>query len=325
MNNFKDKRVLVTGATGFIGSHLVRRLLIEGAEVHILIREGSNCYRIKDVMQNLIVWQGELRDYNSIVHCIRNSKPQVIYHLAAYRNVKRDLNLVDSMIDTNVKGVMGLLKTIAETDNFLECFVNTGTCEEYGDGATPFHEEQREMPVSSYSASKVAATYFCQMVYKTVGLPIVTLRPFLTYGAYQDIDLFIPSLIYHCLIKKDFKMTEGSQTREFNYIDDIVQAYILAVVSPGVIGETINIGNGLEYRIKDVAENIVKMMGNPIRLLVNTLSKRPGETAHFYCDNKKAKSLLNWSPRIGLQEGLERTISWYKNNLEGINNLNDQI
>lgn len=318
LNPLKNKRVLVTGATGFIGSHLVRRLLIEGAEVHILVRKGSNCYRISDVIRNLIIWHGELKDYSSIDYCIKNSKPQIIYHLAADRNVKRDLNLIDSIIDTNVKGTIYLLKAVVETDTPLECFVNTGTSEEYGDGFTPFHEEQREVPVSPYSASKVAATYFCQMIHKTVGLPVVILRPFLTYGPYQDIDMFIPSLISHCISGKDFPMTEGSQTREFNYVDDIVEAYLLASTCPNAIGEIINVGNGLEYSIKDVAEKIVKMMGNPIRLLVGALPKRPGEATHFFCDNKKAISLLNWSPVIELEEGLKRTIDWDRNHFKDI-------
>jgi nucleoside-diphosphate-sugar epimerase len=151
------------------------------------------------------------------------------------------------------------------------------------------------------------------MMFKTMELPIITLRPFLTYGPYQDTDMFIPSLLYHCLNGKDFPMTEGTQTREFNYIDDIVDAYLLAATCRDAIGEVINIGNGIEYKIKDIAEKIVKMIGNPIRLLIGAISKRPGETSHFFCSNEKAKRLLGWSPKVGLDEGLEKTIRWYRN------------
>ncbi|MEW6214096.1 MAG: NAD-dependent epimerase/dehydratase family protein, partial [Nitrospirota bacterium] len=244
-----------------------------------------------------------------------DSRPQILFHLAALKDVRRDLELIEPMIDINIKGTMNLLRGVIEEKITLECFINTGSSEEYGDGSAPFNESQREIPVSPYSASKVAATYFCQMLYKTLKLPIVTLRPFLTYGPYQDTDMFIPSLIHHCLEGKDFPMTEGDQTREFTYIDDIVEAYLLAAGCPQAVGEVINIGNGIEYRIKDIAERIVSMMGNPIRLLIGALPKRHGETKHSFCSDEKAKNLLGWFPKIGLNEGLERTINWYKKDI----------
>lgn len=310
---FKERAILITGATGFIGSHLARRLLEEGAEVHVLLKKDSNQFRIQDILGNLTVWYGDLRDYPSICLCIKNSRPQIIFHLAALRDVSRDLELIEPMIDINLKGTMNLLRGGLKEKVPLERFINTGTSEEYGDGTAPFREDQREMPVSPYSASKVAVTYFCHMLYKTIGLPIVTLRPFIVYGPFQDTDMFIPSLIKHCLEGKDFPMTEGDQTREFTYIDDIIEAYLLAARSPEAVGGVINIGNGVEHRIRDVAEKVVRMMGNPIRLLIGALPKRPGETKHLFCSNENAKNLLGWSPKISLDEGLERTITWYKN------------
>ncbi|MEW6001032.1 MAG: SDR family NAD(P)-dependent oxidoreductase [Nitrospirota bacterium] len=313
LRSLKDKVILVTGAAGFIGSHLTRRLIGEGAEVHVLISRNSNQFRIQDITKDLKIWYGDVRDYPSVSFCIKNSKPQIIFHLAAFRNVKRDPELIDTVINVNIKGTLNLLQRVLEEKVDLECFVNTGASEEYGDGETPFSEDQREMPVSPYSASKVAVTHFCQMLCKTMGLPIVTVRPFLTYGPFQDTDMFIPSLIHHCLQKKDFAMTEGDQTREFNYVDDVVEAFLLAAVSREALGEVINIGNGIEYRIRDVAEKIVLMMGSPIKLLIGALPKRPGENRHFFCINEKARRLLGWVPRISLDEGLERTIKWYKN------------
>lgn len=309
---FKGKVVLVTGAAGFIGSHLTRRLLEEGAEVHVLLKKGSNQFRIQDILGNLNICYGDLRDHESIYSCIKNSRPQIVFHLAATRDVRRDLELINPVIDINIKGTINLLRGIYEEKINIECFVNTGSSEEYGDGIAPFKEEQREKPVSPYSAGKVAVTYFCQMIYKTMGIPIVSLRPFLTYGPAQDTDMFIPSLIQYCIEGKDFPMTEGDQTREFNYVDDVVEAYLLAARCPDAIGKIINVGNGLEYKIKDIAKNIVLKMGNPIRLLIGALPKRPGEAKHFFSDNRKARKILGWSPKIDLDEGLKRTINWYK-------------
>jgi len=150
-----------------------------------------------------------------------------------------------------------------------------------------------------------------------MGLPIVTLRPFLAYGPYQDADvMFIPSLIDHCLKGKDFPMTTGDQTREFNYIDDVVDAYLLAAQCRNVAGKIINIGNGIEYRLKDVADRIVQITGSSIQLLAGAISKRPGETEHFFCSNEKAKRLLGWGPKTKLDTGLRKTVAWYRRHSE---------
>jgi UDP-glucose 4-epimerase len=319
MKSLKGKAVLVTGSNGFIGSHLSRKLLEEGAEVHVFLKKDTNQFRIQDLISELTLWYGDLRDYQSICSCIRNSKPQIIFHLAALLNVNRTPELIEPMIDINIKGTLNFLRGVIEEKIDLESFINTGSSEEYGNGLVPFNENQREIPVSPYSASKVATTYFCQMLHKSMELPIVTLRPFLVYGPSQDTHMFIPSLIQHCLEGKDFPMTEGDQTREFNYIDDTVDAYIHAAVSRDAIGEVINIGNGIEYSIKDVAEKIVHIMGDPIRLLIGALPKRPGETKHFFCSNKKVKELLGWSSKISLEEGLARTINWYRDFFKRLN------
>lgn len=311
----KDKRVLITGATGFIGSHLVKRLVMVGANVNILVKKEDDCFHIQDILKGLNVWCGDLKEYQSVYSCVADVRPQIVFHLAASRDVTRDIKLVDQMIDINVKGTINLLKAILERKVALDCFINTGTCEEYGDAPVPFCEDHREVPVSPYSASKVATSYFCQMIHRTEGLPIVTLRPFLTYGPHQDIDMFIPSVIYHCLRGKDFSMTAGDQTREFNYITDIVDAYLLAATNKAVFGQIINIGNGVEFRIKEVAQKIIQITGSSIRLLAGKLPKRAGEASRFFCCNDKAKNILGWLPKVDLDSGLKETIQWYMDNL----------
>lgn len=314
ISSFTNKNVLITGANGFIGSHLARRLVKEGASVNIFVRENSNQFRIKDILSNLKVWYGDIRDYISVNECIQNSRPLIIFHLAAMRDVAREVGLIDLMIDINLKGTMNIVRAVIENRIKLESFVNTGSSEEYGNGTAPFSEEQREQPVSPYSASKVAATYFCQMIHKSMGFPSVTLRPFLTYGSEQDVDMFIPSLIQHCLEKKDFQMTSGDQTRDFVFVDDVVDAYMLAAATPNAIGNIFNIGSGIEYTIKEVAEMILDMTGAPIKLLLGSLQKRPGETSHFFCKNRRSEELLGWSPKTGLKEGVQKTIDWHKAN-----------
>ena len=310
---FNKKTVLITGANGFIGSHLTKRLVEEGASVSIFVRENSDHSRIKDLEDHVRTWHGDIRDYASVNNCIQNSRPRIIFHLAGIRDVTRDIGLIDPMIDANLKGTMNIVRAVIESRIKLKSFVNTGSSEEYGDGEAPFSEDQREVPVSPYSASKVAATYFCQMLHKSMGFPSVTLRPFLTYGPGQSLDMFIPSLIKHCIDGKNFKMTKGDQTREFNYVDDVVEAFLIASVKRNAYGTVLNVGNGIEYSIKDIAEKIKHMMESNIKLLIGVLPKRPGETTHFYCNNQRSRNILGAYAEIGLDEGLQKTINWYKN------------
>ncbi len=304
--------VLVTGANGFIGSHLSRYLVNLNADVHVFVRESSDRSRIRDREDRLTVWHGDITDYSSVLRCLANAKPKIIFHLAAVRDVARDIRLLDPMFSINLTGTINLFRAVQEAGIFPACVVNTGSSEEYGKGQAPFLESQREMPVSPYSASKAASTHLAQMAYKSLGMPVVTLRPFLAYGPEQDTDMFVPSLIRHCLEKKDFRMTSGDQTRDFVYIEDVVDAYLRAAFSNSAIGEVINIGSGIEYRIRDIAEKILQKMGNPIQLIIGAREKRQGEADHFFCSNKKAYDALGWSPKTDINEGLDRTIAWFR-------------
>lgn len=305
-STLRNTKVLVSGISGFIGSHLTRRLVKEGASVFGLVRNKSNLSRIQDLKNQIKLHCADLRDFGSIQKVVHDIKPEKVFHLAAYVDVSRSFEVVDEMIEVNIKGTLNLLRALDGIDH--NCFINTGTCEEYGDNPVPFREDQKPNPVSPYSASKVATTMFCQMLYKTQGLPIVTLRPFLTYGPGQESNMLIPSLIKKVLKGEVFEMTKGEQTREFNYVDDIVDGFVRASVTPGAVGEIINIGNGLEYRIRDVVEMILKLMDSPIKPKFGALAYRPGEAWHFCCDNTKAREILGWRPRVNLQDGLKMTI-----------------
>lgn len=315
MSNLNDVRVLVTGANGFVGSHLTRRLIKENADIFVFARDNN---KIKDISNKITSYNIDITKFHDVKEIVAKIQPEKIYHLAAFNDVRRLPSLMDKLIQVNVQGTVNLLNAL---DDRYDCFVNTGTCEEYGNGAAPFVEEQLPMPVSPYSASKVAATMICHMYNKTLGRPIVNIRPFLTYGPNQDATMLIPQVITSCLSKKTFKMTKGEQTRDFNYVEDVVDAYIKASTTKSAIGEVINIGSGKESKIIDVVEKIVKMMKNPIEIKVGALPCRPGEVMHFYSNNTKAKKILGWHPKIDLDEGLRRTIKWYTENweLRGVN------
>ena len=310
MNDFKNLNVLVTGATGFIGSNLVRSLLQKGAKVSILKRPKSSVWRLKDIIARIKILEADLRDKHRLQLALKNSDNRVIFHLAACVKRERSVSLIRENLETNVWGTINLIDCMAKWD--IKSFVNTGTCDEYGDNPVPFHEKQRECPLSPYAASKVAASHYCQMLTRTTAFPIVTLRPFLTYGPYQTGEMLIPDVVTSCLKSQPIKATKGQQTREFHYISDIIDGFLLAATNKKAIGEIIDLGTGEEYAVKEVVEMIVKLTDYRLKWRLGDLPYRENEMFHFYCRGEKARKLLKWRPKISFNDGLTKTIEWYK-------------
>jgi UDP-glucose 4-epimerase len=315
VGSVRDARVLVTGACGFIGSHLTRRLVAEGAEVHAMTSEVSSVFprRLLDLRGSIEVHEGNLMDRSAMDAIVRSARPAFIFHLGAYTHVGKSWQRVDECIQANIQGTMNLLQALADTG--YERFVNTGTSEIYGDIEVPFREDAIVNPISPYSVSKYAAERFCRLFQRAYGWPIVLLRPFNAYGPAQTPDRVIPEIIVRALRKEPLAMTQGRQTREFNYVEDLTEGFLLAATTPGVEGEIFNIGGGEEISMRDVATTILDLMGNPIEPQFGALPERPTEIMRMYCDSSKARDRLGWAPGHTLREGLERTIDWYRTEL----------
>ncbi len=310
MKPLKGSTVLVTGGLGFIGSHLVHRLLVEGCEVHVF--GNTETHNVSDILNKIKIHKVDLRRFDDVKREVGRIKPVKIFHLASYVNVSRTLD-PEMMIENNFGGTVNLLKAAESVD--YDCFINTGTCEEYGTNPVPFTEDQVPNPVSPYSVSKVKTTIFCQSYQKETGRPVITLRPFLTYGPFQRNNFLISYVITSALFGNEIKTTKGEQAREFNYVSDIIEGYVLASMSGCAVGEIINIGNGKEYKIRDVISKILAIVGSKVKV-DNSLPYREGEAMHFYCSNEKARRLLGWQPKVSLDEGLNKTIEWYKQKFE---------
>jgi len=308
--SWQGTRVLVTGAGGFIGSHLVKRLVHEGAHVQVLLRKNSQIWRIKDIIDHLVVWEADLTDLSSLQHIIPRSNPQIIFHLASFTDVSRSWDLIDPTIKNNLLGTVNFLMAL-EKSNF-EVFIQVGSSDEYGNAPSPLKEEQRESPLSPYSFSKAACTLFGRMLTTTFDLPITTVRLFATYGPLQDSAMFIPSAISALLLKREFKMTRGEHKREFNYVDDVVEALVKVAVCREAQGELLNLGSGIPYRVKDVMDILKELMGGDSQVKVGAVPYRKGEAMECFCSNQKIKGLTGWSPRVSLTEGLRVTVEWYK-------------
>ena len=307
--SLQGKNVLVTGGAGFIGSHLAERLIKEKASVSIIKEKASDTLSVDSFKEKLKMYDCDLKDYGSVKKVLRTVQPDIIFHLASFTSPERDVNF-SFVVKNNFFGTVNLIKALRGK---FELFINTGTCEEYGNGPVPFDEEQLPISVSPYSLSKIITTYYCGMLHATYNLPVITLRPFLTYGPRQrNSRMLIPSSILNSLKNEPLKMTKGEQTRDFIHVNDVVEGYILTAKSKKAIGEVINIGSGKEYKIKDIVQKIYGLVGSKAKPLIGALPYRTGETMHFYCSNKKAKKILGWSPTISLEDGLKETVDWYK-------------
>ena len=311
------KHIFITGGTGFIGSHLVRRLIRDGNDVHVFHRAGSSFRRIADSIHDATLWQGDLGDFESVLSILKAVKPDTIYHLAGSTDVRildDNWTQIDKSIADNVVGSLNLVRAAQLSGSGIQRFIRTGGLEEYGRGPVPYDENQREAPVSPYSASQVAVTHYCRMLSDYTHFRMITLRPALVYGPDQSDAFFIPSLIRHCLRDADFIMTSGEQYRDFIYISDLVDALIRCGQAALESDEIINVGSGGKHKIIHVAQRISELTGSRAKFVIGDLAARPSEIQELYCKIEKAQALLKWSPRVSMEDGLQQTIQWFKKN-----------
>jgi len=312
-NFWNGRRVFVTGATGFIGSHLVRRLIGYGCQVGVLLRQRSNTLRIDDVMGQLQPLEGDLLEAEKLKSLVQDFAPSHVFHLAAY-GVDRPLESVTDSVQVNVQGTVNLLEACRAVN--LERLVYIGTCYEYGDGSSPCKEDQPVAPINYYAASKAAGWLFCRLYQRLFDLPVVTVRPFQAYGPYQGCRLLIPYVITSALRGEDLHLTRGEQIRDYVFIDDVIDGMIKAATTDAAVGQTINLGSGIGVTVRKVVEMVLEILGWPVEAQFGALEYRAGEVWDLRADRRRARELLNWEPMVGLEDGLQRTVDWYKSHLE---------
>jgi nucleoside-diphosphate-sugar epimerase len=308
------KRVLVTGASGFIGSHVVRRLLAKGAQVAAMTRSVSAVtpVRLVDVADRIELVEADAADRSSLESLARSLSPEFVVHLAAFTHVGKSFERVEENIRTNIHGTVNLLQALAAG---CERVVFVGTSEIYGDAPVPFAEDDPVRPVSPYAVSKYAAERYCLMFHHAYGWPITCLRPFNAYGPWQTPDRIIPETILTALRGGELAMTEGHQTREFNYVEDLAEGIVAALSASDIDGELVNLGCGTDISLRALATRILELMESSLTPAFGALPYRPTEIWRMYCDSSRARAWLGWQPRHSLDEGLAKTISWYRDEL----------
>jgi dTDP-glucose 4,6-dehydratase len=323
----KNKKILVTGADGFIGSHLVELLVESGCQVRAFCLYNSFgtwgwLDHVSDYTKNNIeIFLGDVRDPNGVKTAAKNC--DLIFHLAALIGIPYSYHSPDTYIDTNVKGTLHVVQ--AARDLGIEKIIHTSTSEVYGTAQfvpiTELHPLQGQSP---YSASKIGADQIAMSFYTSFNTPVSIARPFNTYGPRQSARAVIPTIITQIASgKKKINLGSLQPTRDFTYVKDTAHGFLAIAESDKSIGEVINIGTNFEVSIAQTAELIAEMMGANVEFATDTQRIRPekSEVERLWADNQKAKNLLNWQPVFsgidGFKRGLENTISWFldKNNL----------
>lgn len=308
-----NKRVyLITGATGFIGSCLLRELITKNERVHIILRRGAKLWRIKDLLGKTNVHFNNLSNLDKLSKLVNKIRPDVIYHLATYGAYPSQSN-ADLCIKTNINGTWNLLNATANID--YELFVNTGSSSEYGFKMSPMKENDFLEPASYYAVTKSSQTLLCSYFAKKTKKPVVTLRLFSVYGSYEDGDRFIPTLLKSLYFHKKMNLVSPNIARDWIYVDDVVDAYLLVNELNKYGGEVFNIGTGIQKTIEEVVELAAEATGEKTIFKWKGMKNRIWDTDYWVADTSKTAKLLKWSPKVNLAQGLLLTWRWFKNNL----------
>ncbi len=305
-------KVLVTGATGFIGACLARYLVEQGYDVHIFTRRASNKWRIADVLNRLTEHEVDLRSASSVEQIIRDIRPQIICHLAAHGSVVAHVD-ANALFESNFIGTVNLLRSCEKVG--FDCFINTGSLFEYGLKSEPMEESDLIAPLGDYGVSKAASTLYCRSEAIGKELPIVTLRLFTTFGPWDDAKRLIPYVIKSFLRGKQPELSTPQSVRDFIFIDDVLTAYN-AVVKKPIRGEVFNIGSGIQHPIGEVVAVLQDIVGTGLGPLWGARVPQRAEPVKCVASIKKAEAQLGWRPSITLRHGLVRTVEWMRNNLE---------
>ncbi len=322
---WKNKTVLVTGAGGFIGSHLTERLVELGADVSAFIKYNSrNDWGMielfpEETKKKINVITGDIKDSDAMRWAAKNI--DIIFHLAALIPITYSYIHPRESIETNVTGTLNVL--MAAKENNVERMIHTSTSETYGTAQyVPINEKHSLQGQSPYSASKIGADKIAESFYLSYGLPVVTIRPFNTYGPRQSARAVIPTIITQALTKNEIFLGSKHPTRDLTYVLDTVDGFIkIAEADDNVLGEVINIGSNFEISIGDLTNKIVSLIGKDtdkdIKIKFDESRVRPdkSEVERLWCDNRKAKKLIDWDTKISLDDGLKKTIEWISKNI----------
>ena len=302
------KKFLLTGATGFVGACLLRRLVGEGARPHILIRKDARLWRIKDLLPRIHVHTVDLTDGAGLRKVVGRIRPDIIYHLAA-NGAYSSQHDADRIVTTNILGGWNLLQACAFGK--YELFVNTGTSSEYGFKTKPMRESDALEPVSYYAVTKCTMTWLGMQAARE-GRPVVTLRPFSVYGPYEEPTRLIPVLMAALYHQKPMDLVPAATARDFIYVDDMVDAFLKINMLTKARGRVLNIGTGRQTTLRQLIAAAQKATGRTTDFRWGKMPAKSWDTSRWVADMSRTKEILGWSPKTDLLSGLKKTWQWYQ-------------
>ncbi len=317
--NWKSKSVLITGAGGFIGSHLADALVRTGARTRAMVHYNSAGRRgwldesdLKDDMEIIV---GDIREVDSVRAALKGV--DVVFHLAALIAIPYSYVSPSSYVSTNILGTLNILQESLHSG--VSRVVHTSTSEVYGTARQiPISEEHPLQGQSPYSATKIGADKLAESFHKSFGLPVSIVRPFNTYGPRQSARAIIPTIMTQALANEPIRVGNIAPTRDFNYVEDTVRGFKSNAASEKAIGRVINLGTGTEISIGDLARTICSLVGKECQIIQEEQRIRPSgsEVDRLLADNRLADELLGWRPQVSLRDGLHQTLDWMRLNLE---------
>jgi nucleoside-diphosphate-sugar epimerase len=306
------RRALLSGASGFVGAVLARRLLADGHDVHLLLRPQHNPWRLQEITNEVTIHEVDLGDHAGLENTVASVRPDWIFHLAAHGAYPNQRDL-DTIVATNVLGTVNLVRA-AERAGFA-AFINTGSSSEYGlKDHAPVEDEWLE-PNSDYAVTKATATLFCRHTAQRTRLPIITLRLYSVFGPYEEPRRLVPTLIAHGLEGHLPPLVNPDVARDYVHVDDVCDAYLLAASIPGQEpGAVYNVGTGVQTTLRQIVASARRLLAIETEPVWGSMPDRSWDTNVWISNPARIRASLGWAPQFDLEQGLARTIAWFRAN-----------
>jgi len=310
----KSNKVLVTGATGFVGANLVKRLVTTGYDVHILTRKTSNKWRLDDVLPRLVEHIVDLTEEEKLKELIKEIRPDIIFHLATEGIYGGQHLPEEKLIETNFLGTINLINACNDVD--YKCFINTGSSSEYGPKKDAMKETDICEPVTVYGITKCAATLYGNLIAKRDSKPIICFRLFSPFGPYDDKSRLMTYAITNALQNNNLNLANPLAVRDYIFVEDVLDLYIKSTDKAYELkGEVFNVGSGMQTDIAYVVNKIIELTNSKSKIKWGAVQPRSFDTEKWEANIEKVSKYFNWQPKHSLEEGLKKTILWFRNNL----------
>jgi nucleoside-diphosphate-sugar epimerase len=304
------KRVIITGATGFVGANLARRLVLDGHEVHLLVRPLHSSWRIEEIRAALRLHTVALEDAEALTETVGSLRPDWVFHLATHGAYSSQTEL-RRMVETNILGTINLVEACLKAG--FEAFVNTGSSSEYGFKDHAPEEDEALEPNSHYAVTKASATLFCRHTARARKAHIPTLRLYSVYGPYEEPTRLVPRLITRGLKGELPPLVSRDVARDYVYVDDVVESYLLAAARAGQdCGAVYNVGTGVQTSLGEAVETARRVLAISAAPQWATMPERQWDTEVWVADNRKIKDALGWQPRYTFEQGFRQTVEWLR-------------